>query len=167
MTDRKAFNCSVVFLTTVSHVVWGLCINYDCGMSDTYCFSAHAAVHETHDEHNSSSERIHSDSCHSEVGFGPQQSKRFTFEIPCSHGDRHEETPHRHGSHCVGTCSAYLLKLPQERQTFPLSRLVASFPSGLETPLGLSNILTAERSIGSGDFRFKRPLHPLQSVLLL
>ena len=167
MADRKAFNYHVVFLTTVSHVVWGLCIHYDCGMSDASCFSARAAVHDQHYEHNSSSERTHSDFCHSEAGFGLQQSKHFALVSPCCHGDRHEQTPHQHGPHCIGNCSVYLPKLPQERNTFPLSRSVASRSSVLETPAGLPNVFTAELSAGSGAFRFKRPLHPLLTVLLL
>ena len=167
MADRKVFNCHVVFLTTISHVVWGLCIHYDCGMSDASCFSIHAQEHDQHDEHNSPAERIHSDSCHSEAGSNLHQSKHFALVIPCCHGDRHEETPHQHGPHCIGNCSVYLPKLPSERNTFPLYRSVASCPSVLETPFGLSNILNAEQSTCSGDFRFKRPLHPLLTVLLL
>ena len=176
MADRKAFNCHVVFLTTISHVVWGLCIHYDCGMSDASCYSARAAVHDSHYEHNSSSERIHSDStAKRSLGFPKSQGSgsilgsfvRTLLVIPCCHGDRHEGTPHQHGLHCIGHCSVYLPKLPSERNPFPFDRSVASSPFVLENPAGLSNVLTAERSAGSGDFRFKRPLHSLLTVLLL
>jgi len=167
MAVKRAFKYNIVFLTTISHVVWGMCIHYDCGMSDTSCFSAHAAVHDAHSEHDSSSERVHTDSCHSEADCGLQQSKLVTLVIPCRHGDRHEETPHQHGPQCVGNCAVYLPKLPSERQTFLFSRLIASCPSVLKTPAGHSNFLTADISTGSGDFQFKSPLHPLLTVLLL
>jgi hypothetical protein len=167
MAARKTFNCSVVFLTTISHVVWGLCIHYDCGMSEASCFSEHVAGHAQHDDHDSPSERIHSDSGHPNDGSGFQQSRLFTFVIPCCHGDRHEESPHQHGLQCVGNCSVYLPKLPHERQTDLLDCSVASCPSVLETPAGLYDILAAQRTTGSGDFRSKKPLHPLLTVLLL
>ena len=167
MADRKTLKCSIVFLTTISHVVWGLCIHYDCGMCDASCFSVHAAEH---DEHDSSSERIHSDSTAKKSQRSDSILGSFVktlLVIPCCHADRHEGTPHQHGPQCVGNGSVYLPKLPQERNTVPLYRPVASSLSVLETPAGLSNILTVERSTGSGDFQFKRPLHPLLTVLLL
>lgn len=167
MADRKAFKNYVVFLSAVSHVVWGLCIHYDCEMSNAPCFLAHVAVHDSDLEHNSSCERIHSDSCHSESGSSLQQVSHLNLVIPCGKQNWHEETPHQHGPHCIGNCSVYLPKLPEENRTFSFSRLIASCPPDLESPAGLSNVFSADRSTGSGDIRFKKPLYPLLTILLL